>query len=376
MSKSNALRLPIVIVGQTPPPYHGQGIMIQYLVEGSYRALEVTHVRMDFSKSLRDIGRLSLNKFTELFGLVKRVWAAKRTTNARILYYPPGSPNLVPVLRDIIFLLSVRWMFSRTVFHFHAGGLGEYLKSLPFPLRQFAISAYCKPDLALVLAGRLAEDVEIISPRKTCVLPNGIPDVFASRQDPASSTQNDPSILFMGMLSKAKGVADLLKACALLKERGRHFQCLLAGSPSSDEEYRDLQNLVDSEGLSTIVHFTGPVVGEEKWNLFATSDIFCFPSFYASEAFPVVLLEAMMFSLPVVSSRWRAIPEIVDESTTGFLVEPHDVSELAEKLDLLISDKVLRARLGKNGRQRYIDQFRVECYRHSFESALLGLIPN
>jgi glycosyltransferase involved in cell wall biosynthesis len=52
--------------------------------------------------------------------------------------------------------------------------------------------------------------------------------------------------------------------------------------------------------------------------------VFCFPSFFNSEAFPVVLLEALACGLPIVSTRWRGIPSIVDDGECGLLVEPRD----------------------------------------------------
>jgi glycosyltransferase involved in cell wall biosynthesis len=66
------------------------------------------------------------------------------------------------------------------------------------------------------------------------------------------------------------------------------------------------------------LNFAGRKVGIEKWTAYRCADIFCFPTYYGPETFGNVLLEAMMFELPTVSTRWRAIPDIVVEGETGF----------------------------------------------------------
>jgi len=69
---------------------------------------------------------------------------------------------------------------------------------------------------------------------------------------------------------------------------------------------------------------------------------FCFPTFFESETFGVVLLEAMQFSLPIVATRWRGIPSIITDGDNGFLVDPKDPIGLSEKLETLLRDPAMR----------------------------------
>jgi len=75
-----------------------------------------------------------------------------------------------------------------------------------------------------------------------------------------------------------------------------------------------------------------------------------------------VLLEAMCFSLPVVSTRWRGIPSIVKHGETGFLTATHDYSTLSNYLQLLAEDPDLCLRLGTAGRESFCKDFAVEKY--------------
>ncbi len=109
----------------------------------------------------------------------------------------------------------------------------------------------------------------------------------------------------------------------------------------------------------------GPKYGEEKSRLFLQADIFCFPTYYPPEAFPLVLLEAMQFGKPVVSTYEGAIPEIVDEGVTGFLVPPKDFHALSEKLEILIADSELRERMGKAGRMKFFEKYTVDIFERN-----------
>ena len=138
-----------------------------------------------------------------------------------------------------------------------------------------------------------------------------------------------------------------------------------------------LKNCVESQGLRDLCKFPGQVTGVEKFKVYAEADIFCFPSWYESESFPLVLVEAMSFGLPIVSTRWRGIPSIVDDGVNGFLVEPRDAQAIAEKLELLLGREDLRLSMGQAGRARFLANFTMERHlermREVFEYAASGV---
>ena len=123
-------------------------------------------------------------------------------------------------------------------------------------------------------------------------------------------------------------------------------------------------------GLHDTVTWNGQVSGEEKWDFFRQADIFCFPTFYRTEGFPVVLLEAMMFGLPVVSTTWRGIPDMVEDGESGFLVPTQNPRAVADRLGQLIRDPELRNSMGSVGRKRYEEKFTVEKFRLRMEEVL------
>jgi colanic acid/amylovoran biosynthesis glycosyltransferase len=79
-----------------------------------------------------------------------------------------------------------------------------------------------------------------------------------------------------------------------------------------------------------------------------------------SEGMPVAILEAGASGLPVVSTRHAGIPEVVDDGTTGFLVDERDVEGMAERMERLLAEPALAGELGRSARRRIEEHFSIE----------------
>jgi glycosyltransferase involved in cell wall biosynthesis len=369
----------ILVVGQTPPPLHGQAIMIEKMLQGDYGNVELYHVRMAFSSDIGQVGKLRLQKLWELIRVIGKIWVGRLVHRARVLYYPPAGPAVIPVLRDIAILLTTRWAFEKTIFHFHAGGLADLYEGLsPFARFLFRL-AYFKPDLAIRVSQHAPRDGEKLRALKECVIPNGIEDeaaIFRCAQEKsgrlAMSVERDPSaatILFVGVLRESKGVMILLEACRLLREKGILCRASLMGAFESAQFEQEVRDFVHGKGLTSSVTFLGTLTGDAKREAFSTADIFCLPTYYESETFGLVLVEALSFGLPVVATHWRGIPDVVEDGVCGFLVPVRDPPSVAEKLELLIQDQVLRRSMGEQGRKRYLEHFTIDKYHQRLKAA-------
>jgi len=364
----------IIAVAQTPPPFHGQSVMNQFLLEGEYSKVEFRHVRMAFSSDIQEVGAFKWKKIFHLAAVFFGIMVARFRTGAQVLYYPPASPNMVPFLRDCVLLIGTRWLFKKTVFHFHASGLKEFYERLPWPLQKAFRWAYGRPDLSISISSFAKADAEFFDSQVIAVIPNGIPEPEIVKKLHRSSTQQTPELLFCGMVSKEKGVGILLEACAQIKTKGIQFHCTIVGRAVSEADQYFFDEFIQSNQMKDIVQLTGPLNGDEKWKAYSRADVFCFPTFYSAETFPVVAIEAMMFGLPVVASNWRGLPDIVVDGETGFLVPPKDAKSIAERLEILILDRDLRTTMGAAGRRRYEQNFTVEQFRNNMEGVLSALI--
>jgi glycosyltransferase involved in cell wall biosynthesis len=148
----------------------------------------------------------------------------------------------------------------------------------------------------------------------------------------------------------------------MLATRGVPFQLEIMGQWQSDEFAARANKLIEELNLGVHLRFLGLQVGEEKFRAFRRANVFCFPSFFNCEAFPVVLLEALACGLPIVSTRWRGIPSIVDDDECGFLVEPCDEQAVADALARLAHDPRLRTRMGAASRERFEKEFTVSTH--------------
>ncbi|MDP2947549.1 MAG: glycosyltransferase family 4 protein, partial [Nanoarchaeota archaeon] len=112
------------------------------------------------------------------------------------------------------------------------------------------------------------------------------------------------------------------------------------------------------------------IVGKEKDDILAHSNILAFPTEYPPETFGRVNIEAMMFALPVVANGIAAIPSIIKHKKTGFILKENSPEEIANYLEELISNPKLREKMGKAGRKKFLKEFEIRNYEKKFLSIL------
>jgi glycosyltransferase involved in cell wall biosynthesis len=328
---------------------------------------------MAFSQSTAEIGTPRLRKVLHLCALVARILWCRARTGASVLYYPPAGPDLVPVLRDVVLLVCTRWAFRSTVLHFHAGGLSELEPRLARPLRAAFRTAYGDADLAIQTSALNPPDGERLGARRSAIVANGVCDHPLARRQRGDHGGSPPVVLYAGVLSEAKGLLVVVEACRGLCEQGVDFQLHLMGAFESPRFESALRKAVADAGLANCTTFLGVLTGDAKAACFRASDIFCYPTHFASESFGIVLVEAMQFSLPVVATRWRGVASVVADGQSGVLVPVGDPPRLQAGLKALLEDSDLRRRMGRRGRELYLGQFTEQRYRHDMEAVLSEL---
>lgn len=171
-----------------------------------------------------------------------------------------------------------------------------------------------------------------------------------------------PIILAVGRLVNSKGFDLLICSWKLLEEKYPGWTVVIAGE---GEERERLQNQIRQYDVKNIL-FVGNVYPIEKY--YEKAAFLVLPS--RNEAFGMVLIEAMHFSLPVVSYAGKAGPrEIITDQKDGFLVEPGDVEGFAKKMEILIEDETIRRKMGRAA-QKKSRQFEKEKILNQWESLL------
>ncbi len=173
-------------------------------------------------------------------------------------------------------------------------------------------------------------------------------------------------VMFAGQVIPIKGVADLIKAFALLDTASRaRCELLIVGDDhQNDGAYRrEMESLCHELGCSA--RFPGFVSDLPRW--MTAADMIVAPSHV--EPLGNVILETMSLARAVVGSQVGGIPEMVVHGETGLLVPPQSPRALADAIETLVRDPELRSQMGDRGRRRCEANFRVEAHVHAVLSA-------
>jgi glycosyltransferase involved in cell wall biosynthesis len=372
----NSSSIKVLVIGQTPPPYHGQAMMIKRLVDAKFKNIDILHIRLAFSDEVRKIGKVSLSKLFHLFFIIYKTYVKRFSEGDMVLYYPPAGPNRTPIIRDLVLLFFIKSLFSKTVYHYRAAGLSDYLIGKSKLVQSICKKIYGKPDIGIQLSALNPKDAEYFQSKNILYIPNGLEDdALAYLPKKKQKKLSAPIIiLFVGILREDKGLTCLINSLHLLYQKGiKNFTLIVMGEFNSTEYQTEVQAKITSHELHNNILFVGTQTGRSKWDYFAQADLLCFPTFFNSESFGNVLVEAMMFQLPVIATRWRGIPDIVTEKM-GFLVSIKDENELADKIFLLMQEPELRLKMGEHARMRFLEHYTLQQHLHEMETMFLSFL--
>jgi glycosyltransferase involved in cell wall biosynthesis len=226
------------------------------------------------------------------------------------------------------------------IFHLHGGGFETFYEQSGQIRRYFIRLILRKVHTLIALSEAARHWLSCTTGRgDVLILPNPVSIPYGEHRE-----ASPPYILFMGKLSKEKGIFDLLEAYAKTREMHRSSRLVCAGEGDIEAVQARCMQL----GISEAVELPGWVEGEEKAALLAGAAVFVLPSYY--EAMPMSLLEAMAWGVPVVASEVGAISEILS-CETGVCIQPGNTTALADALEYLITNPGIRSNMGQFAKQ-------------------------
>lgn len=393
----------LVVFAHTPPPFHGQSYMVKLMLDGFQvgtrdkqdraRQLEIFHVDSKLSTNLEAIGKFSFTKLVRLLSYCAEAYFHRIVHKADHFYYVPAPGLRAPLYRDWLVMFLCRPIFRRLIFHWHAVGLGEWLEKQAKPWeRWITLRLLGGSDLSIVLSEFGRADAMELRPKEIKIVPNGIPDpcpdfeqvLWPARRHRFTKRNRAEAtrfmVLFVGACTEAKGLFALIEAVALANKQLREARIqsaialIVAGefaSRSEQQRFTERISRSDLSGLpqsSPLVEYAGFVSGSKKSELFRRCDCLCFPSQYPAEGQPVTIIEALAFGMPIVATRWRGIPELL-QGGNNRLVEGQDSTAIAHVLK-----EFATAEIDASNRQlflaRYTSSRYVDGLAKAFEMAL------
>jgi glycosyltransferase involved in cell wall biosynthesis len=405
----------LLVFAHVPPPHHGQSYMVKLMLDGfggdrrkrgdasrtTPYDIECYHVDVRLSKDLEDIGDMRLAKlFLLLFYCFRAIWCRFRY-GVDTFYFVPAPGKRSALVRDWLVMLLCRPFFKRVILHWHAAGLASWLETCAqIRARSFTYRMMKNVDLSIVLSRYNSTDADKLFPKKVMMVSNGVPDpcpdfertllprrnarlevrkrLLAGKSVDAELTNAagaDPHIfkvLFLGYCTRQKGMFDALSGVALANQRlseassPLRVHLTIAGEMSNKKEQREFLDQLRQPRLKSYVSYIGFVAGEEKTRAYKESDCFCFPTFYYAESFGLVVVEAMAFGLPVLTTRWRSMPEMFPPDYPG-LVEVRAPEQVASGLLRLMTED------GADLRSCFLKNFTVDSYLSNLAAAFHSL---
>lgn len=200
-----------------------------------------------------------------------------------------------------------------------------------------------------------------IPDRQIHVIHNGLADPQVGGGNARRSWQG-VRLGIVGQVAPWKGHEDLLEAFARVAVTHKEAELHVFGQ-GGDEFIAHLQQRARESGIDSRLEWRGFVA--DRRDIFDEVDVCVVPS-RTPDPLPTVAIEAAFFALPVVASRIGGLPEIIEDGSTGLLHAAGDVTELAQCLDRLLTDGVLRQDMGGRARLRAVGHFSRERFVAEF----------
>jgi glycosyltransferase involved in cell wall biosynthesis len=169
-----------------------------------------------------------------------------------------------------------------------------------------------------------------------------------------------------------KGHVYLVQAARLVLKQYSNVTFVIVGGEKLPGGTAELKKLAEQLGILDKVIFTG--FRNDTLRLMASFDIFVLPSVW--EGFGIVLLEAMASSKPVIGTAVGGISEIIEEAVNGYLVEPRNPQQIADKIILLLNNETLRNRMGEKGKQIVREKFDIRDMVKAVENIYTSVLDS
>ena len=348
----------ILLFIKTPPPVTGATSMNKSVHDSELlnRFFNIRSICISYMKNRSEMGKWKIRKLFIFIGILKKLISELRKHRPVFVYFQL-SPHGVAFFRDLIYVVIIKAYKIKIVYHLHGKGINEKITIFKYFYRY----AFNK-EYVICLSSLLTYDIADVFSGQIFIVPNGIPDIKI--EDYKGNPGKVIRLLYLSNLIKSKGILDYIEAMKLLDEKGYEYEGLIVGA-EADLTKDELNEILRDKGIIGKVKYLGPKYSELKNSTLANSDILVFPT--QNETFGIVNLEAMQFAKPIISTRLAAIPEIVDDGITGFIVDINSPKQIAEKIEILINDPDLRRRMGEAGRKKYEERYTINKFEENMK---------
>ncbi len=337
----------ILLIGNYPPPFGGVATYIKDIhlstLGDKYDLIilniKARHIKNKFHGLVRIIGDVAGGLFN-IFSLRKKI---------QILHIHGGSRTAF--WKFVPFMKLGRWLNKDIVFHVHS--VNPFMTFISHSKRAKNIMNYLLADQHVVVLGTGMEEFlsDYMDLQNIYFIPNSV-DVEEWEREASPITNEElvgkiegkTILLFLSLITRRKGVHDLVKIVENVVEKHPEAFFLFAGRPGDFSD--ELDAFIENCNFPDNIIYLKNVTDELKFTLVKHCHIFLLPTY--GEGLPISILEAMVSKKPVITTPIAAIPEVVEDNVNGLFVEPGDQVALKEKINFLLDNPDLSKEMGEN----------------------------
>jgi glycosyltransferase involved in cell wall biosynthesis len=365
----------VLFVFKLPPPINGATVVNNNIFSSTKikKQFACTFINYGTTKKTTLSGKLTINKFVIYLNALGR-FLIKVLFNRYDLVYLTIAPTGTAFFKDSIFVLFSKIFSSRVIIHLHGKGIRNAAEKNS--ILNYYYKWIFKNTKVICLSEILMKDIQEIYLEKPFILPNGIGVPEGDWKINDKKIEVIPKIIYLSNFIKSKGVLDLIEALEILKRNDINFSAQLIGAPSDEIDIIKITKLIKNKKLDQFIDFVGPKYHEEKYSVLSEANIFVFPTYYVHECFPLVILEAMAFGLPVISTSEGAISEIVEDGITGYIIGKKAPKEIASKIIELVNQPEVYANMSRNSRAKYNKSYTLQQFEDNLIKIFSKVIIN
>lgn len=355
----------LLIIGPTPPPYHGVSVATQTIL-ASPLADRFRLVHLDIADR-RGIGHVDKPDLHDVFLFTKQFFRnlALIVREKPALFYIPISQTRIGFLRDSLFIIPALIARIPVIIHLRGANFDVFYAKERYLWKVYMGMILGRVSRFIVL-GEMLRPIfsRWATPEQISVVANGIQRPSTRELSTSVSPRSDGGVfrvVFLSNLSRQKGLFSLLEAVPLVANACPKVEFLIAGPWVGEATRQEAEQRVTASGVADKVRFVGPVTGEQKSVFLRSGDLFVFPG-VQQEGQPWTVLEAMREGLPVVATDRGCLRETVLDGITGFIIPPNSPKAIAEKIIYLICHPELRHEMAANSRKRFESHYTLENF--------------
>ena len=363
----------ILVIGIIPPPFNGQSVATQYLVD-LFKKHHIVHLLKinPIENRTGQSGKFSLVRSLQVIKSTIELYFVLKKQRPDFVYIAI-SCTFFGHVRDLLFYSMIYIFKSKFIVQVHSNRFPEMFKN---PIKKFTTSILLRNTNKVIISSKLLYDpVKNHLPyEKIVIIGNTIrKELLLSAEEinrklDIYETKVNLNILYLSNLIKEKGYFDLLKCAAILRDMNLNLKFTFAGPFLSSDQKTEIDTFINDNHLENNVSFIGPVNNYKQ--LLIDSDIFVLPTYYSNEAQPIALIEAINAGMAIISTNVGSIPDILNDGNNGFIVNPKAPEQIAQNIENIYLDRKLLKKMGGVSRnifdtnytpnvieQKYLDLF-------------------